>query len=322
LEAQLREARQELDAVVGTIRPDLSTNSEKINHAIAAKQQMLAGGDRYNGLVETLLNQGSPSYKQHTLNSTADLPRAYAEYLAMEDAMEADGGFVNTTPRHVKRKRQPDTDHEGQVEASGRSGGGRAQLQTRDFLSDISQDAERPPTRRKSEHIKELPPPPPPIPLVKAIDSDSDYEPTTPTSRRPVQIKSSDLTRKRPHLPPPRLDSLSTALKPSLRQPHKPAISAVVYEESDQEYTSSGSSSPFTPPNMQKENIDPAASSSPFHESPTPRSVVPSLRDAISKTPAASPQPVALTPLKRHVRIPAQLSTVDEEFEWNDEEIF
>lgn len=327
LEAQLKEARQELDSVVGTIRPDCSTNSEKINQAIEAKQQMLVDSDRYDGLVETLLNQGSPSYKQHSLNSSADLPRAYAEYLAIEDAMEADGSFVGITPRHTKRKRQADSDHEGQAEALGRSVGGRSHRQTHYLLSDIPQDAERPPPRRKSEHITELPPPPP---LVGAVGSDSDHEPTTPTSRRPVQIKSSDLTRKRPHLPPPRLDSLSRTLKPSLRQPHKSAPpqhdpatsrSAVVYEESDQEYTSSGSSSPYTPPNMQKENIDPA-SSSPFHESPTPRSAITSPQEAASRTPAASPQPVALTPLKRHVRIPAKLSTVDEEFEWNDEEIF
>jgi len=94
-------------------------------------------------------------------------------------------------------------------------------------------------------------------------------------------------------------------------------------EPEHDEYTSSGSSSPLTPPGMLQENIDPAASSSPFRESPTP--AVPAA--AKVKMPPAQkqrqqPKSGTLTPLKRYVRAPAKLSTVDEEFEWNDEEIF
>lgn len=319
LEAQLKEARQELNTVVGSVRTDSSMNSEKTNNAILAKHQSLAAGDRYNGLVESLLGQQSPSYKQHTLSSSADLPRAYAEYLAVEEAFEAEDGFIDATPRQYKRKRQMDEDY-------AQSGGSR--LDSPDYQSGLSQLSERPPTRRKSEHSKEMPP----APLFeKAPDSESDDEPATPTSRRPDRIKTGDLTKKRPHLPPPRLESLPTTSKPPLQQPHKPAVSelivdasragGVVYEVSDREYTSSGTSSPFTPPAMQKENIDPM-SSSPFHESPTPRSTEQTASEVVSKEVAANPQPVALTPLKRHVRVPAKLSTVDEEFEWNDEETF
>lgn len=313
----MREARKELDTVVGKVKIDDSTNSEKINQAVAAKQQSLIAVDRYNGLVDTSLGQTSPSYTQHTLRSSADLPSVYAEYLAIEELFEEPGGFVDTTPRLHKRKRE--TSQEQQ--ARSRLGGG--------FGHDLRQhpqsvqDQDQPPTRREADDTKELPCSPP----GKSSDGNNDLEPTSPTSRRPIQTRAEDLTVRRPNLPPPRLDSLPLPRKTSLRQPRKPQRDTstsrvgIVYEECDVEYTSSGSSSPFTPPAALQENVDPA-SSSPFHESPTPRSALATPIDAALKTPAASPKTVALTPLKRHVQVPATLDTVDEEFEWNDEEIF
>lgn len=333
LEAQLREARQELDTVVGSVRQQDSgsTNSEKINKAVLAKQQSLTAGDRYDGLVESLLGQKSPSYKQHSLNSSTDLPRAYAEYLAVENALEAEEGrdSVASSPRHNKRKRPSAVPSLGASSPTNQSP-----------ESPPPQHLERPPTRRKSDHHKDLPPPPP--------SGFSAIHNTPPTTAPPPRLpRPSDVIRKQPHLPPPRADSLPRPQQPVERQPRKapsfpssaarqqatrtaPAPAGVLYsplaEPEHDEYTSSGSSSPLTPPGMLQENMDPAASSSPFRESPTPAVPAAAAAAAVKMPPAQKqqqqPKSGTLTPLKRHVRAPAKLSTVDEEFEWNDEEIF
>lgn len=257
LEAQLEAAKRELQSAARPGPPAGRSVSDEINRAIEEKQRSLGAGDRYNGVIESLL--GNRSASKRSISSKApqlDLDWAYADYLAAEDGYEPTVAAIETPTSWRGSRSAVRNAGWSQIQAHiaepSRSKRGRHEQ----ALERTSMD--RPAQRRKLQH-------------------------DTQTSDDVSHIKIVEMEASR--------KSSSDGERPRLQRQHS-TIESVHDRDNSESQRATGRSATA---NYEVEPID---------ESHEPRDVE---------------QPVAR---KLRCVSPSKLQTVNEEYEWNDEEIF
>lgn len=107
LEAQLKEAQREL-TVIASQQQSTDVESTALDRQITQRQENLSQGGRFDGLVENLLGQVSPSQRPVTRRGHAEAatPNAFLDYQAIEEAYEPAAPEAESPhSRQLKRKR-------------------------------------------------------------------------------------------------------------------------------------------------------------------------------------------------------------------------
>lgn len=255
LEAQLQAARRELEKAAGKrSNQGHRSVSDEINRAIEEKQRSLGRGDRYNGVVESLL--GKRSYSKRSFSEPPQLDWAYADYLAAEDAYEPTVAAIET-PTSWRQDRSVPRDIVFAAELSRSKRGRYEQTAERSSM-------DRPARRQKVLHDEN-----------RADDSHQ------------IKVVGPEftLTRSSSESERPRLQRQRASIEDAHRRDDLTTRQVTGIES----------------PNM--------TSSANYEIEPISE----------EEEPAGAEQMVAR---KLRCVSPSKLQTVDEEFEWNDEEIF
>ena len=263
LEAQLEAAKRELQSAAQPGLPAGRSVSDEINRAIEEKQRSLGAGERYNGVIESLLGNRSASKRSISKNAPQlDLDWAYADYLAAEDGYEPTVAAIETPTSWRGNRSAVRNAGWAQIQAHiaepSRSKRGRHEQAPERTSMD------RPAQRRKVQHDSD------------AIDDDNSY----------IRIVEIDDPRK----------SSSDSERPRLQRQHITIEKVHDRDNSNsQQAIRASSQTRSATANYEVEPIDE------------------------NREPADVEQPVAR---KLRCVSPSKLQTVDEEYEWNDEEIF